>query len=126
MTELYARLIGVVLTYFLIAPIRLPGGPAQHCEISPPKVRLVIQRFARLWAMALADAKNFVALIQLFFRHVTQVACKQKRRKAPNTLRALALLSETYTWPQDQIIAENLAHDLMIDDAPFALLPILA
>ena len=126
LTELYGRLIGVVLTYFLIAPIRLPGGPAQHCEISPPKVRLVIQRFARLWAMALGHAQTFVALIQHFFRQVTQVACKQKRRKAPNALHAIALLSETYTWPQDQLIADSMADDLMIDDASFDSLPVCA
>ena len=34
MTEFYARLIGVILTYFLIAPVRLPFGAQFDREIS--------------------------------------------------------------------------------------------
>ena len=99
LTELYARLIGVVLTYFLIAPIRLPDGLQQNREISPTKVRLIFQRFARLFALALNQSDLFLSLIKDFFQHVLHAGFKQKRRNKPNTLHLLALISACYDWP---------------------------
>ncbi len=43
LTELYARLIGIVLTHFLLAPIRMPYGPWANREISPAQVHLTLQ-----------------------------------------------------------------------------------
>ena len=98
LTEFYARLIGVVLTYFLIAPVRLPLGTAQNREISPLKVRLIFQRFARSLTLALDNVDAFVFHIHEFFRHVAHFGFKQKRRKSPNAAYALTLISACYDW----------------------------
>jgi hypothetical protein len=107
-TELYARLIGVVLTYFLLIPVRLPLGPRQNREISPTKLRLIFQRFARTLAVALNDADTFVSHIHEFFSHVAHFGFKQKRRKSPNALHALALISACYAWADDTFPTDGL------------------
>lgn len=101
LTELYARLIGVVLTYFLIIPVRLPWGPNHNREISPTRLRLIFQRFARHLAMALTSVSAFVSQIHAFYAHVVKSGMKQKRRKSPNSLHALALISACYAWLDD-------------------------
>lgn len=100
--ELYAKLIGVLLTYFLIAPVRLPDATAPQREISPVKVRLLLQRFARSFSRSLGNRAAFCAEVDTFFRHVLRRAYKQIRRKKPNALFAIALLSACYDWsPND-------------------------
>ena len=47
LVELYGKLIGAVLTHFLIAPLRMPEGMLSNREISPVKVRNIFRRFAR-------------------------------------------------------------------------------
>jgi len=101
MTELYARLIGVVLTYFLIAPVRFPDALQQNREISPTKVRLIFQRFARQLALTLPQSDALLALLDDFFRHVFHAGFKQKRSKKPNAIHALALISACYDWSLD-------------------------
>lgn len=101
MTELYARLIGVVLTYFLIAPVRLPDPLQQNREISPTKVRLIFQRFARQLTLTLYYSAPLLPVLDDFFRHVFHAGFKQKRRKKPNAIHSLALISACYDWPLD-------------------------
>ena len=96
LTELYARLIGVVLTYFLLAPLRLPTAHLPNRTVSPTQVRLTLQRFARLWLRALHQPQPFLDLLLEFFRHVAHAGFMQKRRQDPNALHALALLSASY------------------------------
>jgi hypothetical protein len=103
LTELYARLIGVVLTYFLIAPFRLPYGTTANREISPFKVRQIFQRFARAWALALNHADDLLASISDFFRHIEHSGFKQKRQKSPNLLHALSLISACYGWAEHEL-----------------------
>lgn len=43
LVELYAKLIGVILTHFLVAPLRMPYGAQANREISPVKVRKIFQ-----------------------------------------------------------------------------------
>lgn len=102
LSELYAKLIGVLLTYFLIAPVRLPDAASPQHEISAVKVRFILQRFARFFARSLDNLAVFCADIDTFYRHVLQRACKQVRRKRPNALLALALLSACYDWTPDE------------------------
>jgi hypothetical protein len=98
LTEFYARLIGIALIYFLIAPVRLPFGPAHNREISPVKVRLIFQRFARSLSRALLCPDAFGQHMNEFFKHVTQFGFKQRRLKSPNSVHALALISACYEW----------------------------
>lgn len=113
LTELYARLIGVVLTYFLLAPVRLPEGVQRNREISPTKVRLIFQRFARLFALALHQPDLFRTLIEDFFQHVRLAGFKQIRRKSPNTLHLLALISACYDWPTHDIDSFSFSFDAL-------------
>lgn len=92
LSELYARLIGVVLTHFLIAPLRLPFGPTANREISPVQVRSILQRFARLFCQALAHLHSFQLVLDDFLHHISRFGFKQKRRKSPNVCHRLALV----------------------------------
>ena len=109
LTELYARLIGVVLTYFLISPFRLPYGAIANREISPFKVRQIFQRFARFWALTLHHLADLLASITAFFRHIEHSGFKQKRQKSPNLLHSLSLISAAYGWPEPELSNEFLA-----------------
>ena len=113
LTELYARLIGLVLTYFLLAPVRLPDGLPQNREISPTKVRLIFQRFARHFALALHQPKRFRSLVADFFKHVQQTGFTQKRRKRPSTLQLLILISACYDWRVDDFDPFPFAFDAL-------------
>lgn len=92
LSELYARLIGIILTYFLIAPIRLPFGPTANREISPVQVRTILQRFARSFNQALLFPDTLHLLVGDFLTHVSEFGFKQKRKKSPNICHRLALL----------------------------------
>ena len=110
LTELYARLIGLVLTYFLIAPFRLPDGATANREISAVKARQIFQRFARFFLLALNHSGDLAAYISDFFRHIARSGFKQKRQKSPNLLHSLSLLSACYDWDQD-----DFSDDFLLD-----------
>jgi len=98
LTELYARLIAVVVFHFLIAPIRLPDGRGHNRELSPVKVRTALQHMACNLALTLHNNDAFVAQIRHFFQAVEYFGLKQKRTKAPNALHALECISADYAW----------------------------
>lgn len=103
LSEFYARLIGVVVTYFLIAPIRLPFGPNHNREISSVKVRQIFQRFARSILSSLHNIDTLVDQVSDFFRHVLHCGFKQKRQKSPNSIHMLDLISACYSWEDQDI-----------------------
>lgn len=112
LTELYARLIGVVLTHFLIAPLRLPFGPTANREISPVQVRSILKRFARLLNQALAHPHSFQLVLDDFLHHLSHFGFKQKRRKSPNVYHQLALtfhLFDLQPEPDSDFIPFDLA-----------------
>ena len=80
MTEFYARLIGVILTYFLIAPVRLPFGAQFDREISLFKMRGMLERFARTLHITLGMSDAFVGQIQ-----VVLSSCRSFRLQAETT-----------------------------------------
>jgi hypothetical protein len=91
LTELYARLIGVVLTHFLMGPMRMPLGAQANREISPVQVRKIFQRFARCLHQALANFDELVRNLALMRQHILRFGFKQKRKKHPNICHALNL-----------------------------------
>jgi hypothetical protein len=99
LTELYARLIGLVLTQFLLAPLRLPFGPAANREVSPVQVRKILQRFARLLNQALLTPDRLLPLLQEMFSHISRFGFKDKRRKKPNLYYALHLAAYVFSLP---------------------------
>lgn len=96
LTELYARLIGLVLTHFLVAPIRMPEGTMTNREISPVKVRQIFQRFARTITLCLKDLDQVRLVLHQMFEQISRFGFKQKRRKKPNICHALALVSAVH------------------------------
>jgi hypothetical protein len=93
LTELYARMIGLVLTHFLVAPLRMPQGAQANCEISPVQVRQIFRRFARSLNQSLGCLERVVAELTLMLAHIQRFGFKQKRQKKPNICHALALVS---------------------------------
>lgn len=91
LTELYARLIGVVLTHCLMGPIRMPFGAQANREISPVQVRKIFQRFARCLHHALANFDELVRNLAAMGQHILRFGFKQKRKKRPNICHALDL-----------------------------------
>ncbi len=91
LTELYARLIGIVLTHFLLAPIRMPYGPWANREISPVQVRQIFKRFARSLNKHLFNFSQLRLELADMFDHIRRFGFKQKRLKKPNIGHALAL-----------------------------------
>lgn len=90
LTELYARMIGLVLTHFLMAPIRMPYAHTNR-EISPVQVRQIFQRFARTLSQCLDNLDQFVTELTTMMTHIGRFGFKQKRKKKPNICYALAL-----------------------------------
>ena len=107
MTEFYARLIGVVITYFLVAPVRLPLGALVDKEISPFKVRKILKRSARLLLLALPTPVSFAQHIRMFYKHVGLLGFKQKRRKSPNSAQLIASISALYEWDTDNFASHQ-------------------
>lgn len=93
LTELYARLIGLVLTHFLMAPLRMPQGAQANREISPVQVRQIFRRFARCLNQSLGCLDQVVTLLTTMLAHIQRFGFKQKRQKKPNVCHALALVS---------------------------------
>jgi hypothetical protein len=94
--ELYAKMIGLVLTHFLLAPWRMPTGPAANCEISLFKVRDILQDFAKELMRTLSVWTDLLAVLARLIRRIERLGFKQKRTKHPNICHALALASLRY------------------------------
>jgi hypothetical protein len=87
--QLYARLIGLVLFQWLIAPWRF----LDHAELSPTKAHRVVQRQARAFLQALADPLlDLPGLLADISRDFLRFALKSPRKKSPSTLARLELL----------------------------------
>lgn len=90
LTELYAKMIGIVLIHFIIAPLRIPDDVWSGREISAIQVRKLLARFAVRFNLCLFDAVAFVDLLRQLFDQIEQFGLKQKRRKKPNVCQLLA------------------------------------
>ena len=104
--ELYAKMIGIVLTQFLIAPLRMPHGTLANCELSFFKAREIFQRFALEMMCCLRKFDDLCAILSKLFKRIERFGFKQKRIKQPNVCHALALASIVYIFEfdVDQII----------------------
>ena len=103
LVELYGKLIGVVLTHFLIAPLRMPSGALANHEISPVKVRKILGASARELNRCLGHPTQFQAALVDMLSRIARLGFKQKRTKEPNTCHALALVSATYRVPMPDL-----------------------
>jgi hypothetical protein len=93
LVELYAKMIGIVLTHFLTAPFRMPKGTLANREISPVKVRNIFKRFARDLNRSLGALTKLCSVLKEMVTHIERFGFKEKRNKEPNVCHALALAS---------------------------------
>lgn len=108
LTELYAKLMALVLTLFLVGPLRLPLADQPYREISPVKVRQICQRFARTLSQLLGDLDRLTQTLHLLVHQILTFGFKQQRRKKPNICHALSLVSAMLDLPPqpEQPLAE--------------------
>jgi hypothetical protein len=90
LTELYAKMLGIVLLHFLLAPLRIPDQVGLGREISAVQVRKRLARFAMRFPLCLSDPTALVAILRQLFAQIEQFGFKQKRRKKPNVCQLLA------------------------------------
>ena len=90
LTELYAKMIGIVLIHFLLAPLRIPDAQWSGRETSSIQFRKTLGRFAVRLLEALSDNHSFVDVLTKLFRRIEHFGFKQKRRKKPKVCALLA------------------------------------
>jgi Transposase DDE domain len=93
LTELYAKMIGIVIVHFLLAPLRIPDEIWSEREVGNVRFQQILTRFARSFKPSLADLSPLAKTLDDFFCHVERFALKQKRRQQPNAYAQLAQLA---------------------------------
>jgi hypothetical protein len=93
LTELYAKMIAIVIVHFLLAPLRIPDEIWSGREVSNVRFKQVLARFARSFKLYLSDAIALAKTLDNFMLHVERFSLKQKRRQQPNTYSQLAHLT---------------------------------
>lgn len=121
LTELYAKLIAVVLTLLLVGPLRLPFADQPDREISPVKVRQICQRFARSLSQLIGDLDRLTETLHLMVQHILTFGFKQKRQKKPNICHALSLVSAMLELPSQ--LEPPLAEFFVVDLSDLVLAP---
>jgi hypothetical protein len=92
--DIYAKLIGLVLTHFLVAPLRF-WYIDQHIEISLSKAHLILQHGASNLLSALnQDLPALHKQLENLFLRILRLARKDKRIKKPSSLQRLALADQ--------------------------------
>jgi hypothetical protein len=85
LSELYAKMIGIVITQFLIAPQRL----TMRGELSPVKALRVCQRRALAWARSLGDLPQLARVLDDVVTQMLRFGQKEKRQKRITTCQQL-------------------------------------
>ena len=93
LTELYAKMIGIVILHFLLAPLRIPDEIWSGREVSNVRFKQVLARFARSFKQCLSDVIALAKTLDNFILHVERFSLKQKRRQQPNAYSQLAQLA---------------------------------
>jgi hypothetical protein len=92
--EIYAKLIGLLLTHFLIAPLRL-WYIDQRIEISLSKAHSILQHcLSNLLPALNQDLTALQIQLEDLFQRILRLARKDKRVKSPSSLLRLALADQ--------------------------------
>lgn len=91
LTELYAKLLGSVLLYSLVAPLRIPEEQWSGRELSVVHAKKILARFATRLNSRLSDEVALVKVLHELVAQVLRFAFKQKRHKKPNACQRIAL-----------------------------------
>jgi len=93
LTELYAKMIAIVIVHFLLAPLRIPDEVWAEREVSHVRFQQILTRFGRSFKQCLSDVIVLAKTLDDFVLHVERFSLKQKRRQQPNAYSQLALLA---------------------------------
>ena len=93
LTEFYAKLLVIVLTIFIVGPLRVPDGTWSKREISAVQVRIILADFAHDIAAGLSDLIPLQNTIHDLYNQIAYFGFKQIRRKKPNLCAMLAQMS---------------------------------
>lgn len=90
LTELYAKLICVVIVHFLLAPLRILFETRTGFEVSILNFRTLLQRFSPQLRSSTTNLSLFLRTLDNFITQVLRFALKQKRITRPSTYSRLA------------------------------------
>jgi hypothetical protein len=93
LTEFYAKLLVIVITIFIVGPLRIPDSAWSQREISPVQVRLILADFAHDIATLLSDLIPLQKTIHDLYIQFAHFGFKQIRHKKPNVCAMLAQMS---------------------------------
>jgi hypothetical protein len=93
LTEFYAKLLVIVLTIFIVSPLRIPDDAHLDREISPVQVRNILANFAHDIAAKLSDLIPLQKVFHDLYTQIARFGFKQIRRKKPNVCALLAQIS---------------------------------
>jgi hypothetical protein len=84
LTELYAKLLGLLVCHFLVAPLRTPGDIWEGREISEVQARKLLADFALRLVSSLEDLTALMAHLMHYQELLVRFGCKDKRKGHPN------------------------------------------
>jgi hypothetical protein len=89
LTELYAKLLGLLVCQFLVAPLRIPDDIWEGREISAVQARKLLADFALRLVSSLEDLPVLIALLVRYQALLLRFGCKDKRKRHPNVCQML-------------------------------------
>lgn len=93
LTELYVKMIAIVLSNFLVAPLRIPDTLWSNRELSIFQAHQILSRFASRFSLCLSSLPSLIELLSTMLTHFQLFALKQKRRTKPNVCQLLDSLA---------------------------------
>lgn len=90
LTELYAKMLGLLLCHFLVAPLRVPDDQWADREISAVHARQLLADCAIRLLNSLSDLPTLIQHIADFQAQLVRFGCKDKRTQRPNICQLLA------------------------------------
>ena len=90
MTELYAKLIGIVIVHFLLAPLRNPDQIWSGREVSAVKFKKLLERFSQRLKLHISNILLLIKTLDDFMSHILRFALREKRQTHPSTCSRLA------------------------------------
>ena len=94
-------MIGIILTLFFLAPLRMPHSTRANRELSAFKVREIFQRFALELVVNLSVLSDLLVVLRKILSRIEHFGFKQKRKKQPNICHALALAFTVFVLDVD-------------------------
>lgn len=89
LTELYAKLLGLLVCHFLEAPLRIPGDAWEGREISEVQARKLLADFALRLVSSLADLTALTGHLKHYQELLLRFGRKDKRKGHPNVCQML-------------------------------------